>query len=121
MAVLGDLGVFLMFAILGKIEHGVDLGQAIFRTALPFTVVWFAISPWLGTYRVSALRDFKGMVWKIPLIWCLCGLVALVARALLHDRPIILAFSIVSLGAQGVSLVSWRYVLSVVVQRLSRH
>jgi len=119
-AVLGDMGVFLAFAILGEVEHRVALGQAVFRTALPFAVVWFAISPWLGIYRVSALRNLKGMTWKIPLTWCFCGALALVARALLHDQPIILAFALVSLGVQGVSLIGWRYILSVTVHWLFR-
>ena len=118
---LGDLGVFLAFAILGKAEHGVALGQALFRTALPFTVAWFAVSPWLGSYRASALRNLKETVWKIPLIWLLCGLVALFARALLYDRPIILAFTLVSIGVQGLSLIGWRCVLLLVVQRLPHH
>ena len=118
---LGDLGVFLVFAILGKAEHGVALGQALFRTALPFTVAWFAVSPWLGSYRASALRNLKETVWKIPLIWLLCGLVALFARALLYDRPIILVFVLVSIGVQGVSLIGWRCVLLLVVQRLPHH
>ena len=120
-AVLGDLGVFLAFAILGKAEHGVTLGQALVRTALPFSVAWLAASPWLGSYRVSVLRNLKEMAWKIPLIWFLCGLVAFFARAVLYDRPIILVFALVAIGVQGVSLVGWRCVLWVVVQRISRH
>jgi hypothetical protein len=121
LAVLGDFGVFVAFAILGNIEHGVAVGQALFHTALPFAVVWFVASPWLGSYRASALCNLKETAWKIPLIWFLCGLVALLARALLYDRPIILAFALVSLGVQGISLVGWRCVLIVVVRRLSRH
>ncbi len=121
LAAFGDFVVFVAFAILGNIEHGVALGQALLRTALPFAVVWFAASPWLGGYRASALHNFKETAWKIPLIWFACGLVALLARALLYDRPIILAFALVSLGLQGVSLVGWRFVLIVVVRRLSRY
>jgi hypothetical protein len=118
---LGDLGVFLTFAILGKTEHGVALDQALFRTALPFAVVWFAASPWLGCYRASVLRNLKEAAWKIPLTWFFCAPVALLARALLYDRPIILAFALVSVGVQGAWLVGWRCALTVVAQRLSRH
>ena len=118
---LGDLGVFLAFATLGKAEHGVALGQALLRTALPFTVSWLAVSPWLGSYRASVLCNLKETVWKIPLIWLLCGLVALFARALLYDRPLNLAFFLVSIGVQGISLIGWRCVLLMVVKRLPHH
>ena len=118
--VLGDMSVFLAFVILGKAEHGITLVQALVRTALPFAIVWFACSPWLGAYRSSTLYNPRTTAWKIPLIWLLCGLVALFARALLTDRPLILAFAIVAIAVQGVLLVSWRGVFMMVTHWLSR-
>ena len=96
--VFGDMAVFLAFVILGKAEHGITLWQALFRTALPFAVVWFAGSPWLGVYRASTLYNPRTTAWKIPLIWLLCGLVALFIRALLTSRPWILAFAVVAIA-----------------------
>ena len=118
--VLGDMSVFLTFVILGKAEHGITLGKALVSTALPFAIVWFASSPWLGAYRCSTLYNPRTTAWKIPLIWLLCGLVALFARALLTDRPLILAFAIVAIAVQGVLLVSWRGVFMMVTHWLSR-
>ena len=106
--VSGDIAVFLAFVILGRAEHEITLGQALFRTALPFGFVWVVGSPWLGAYRVSTLYDLRTMAWKIPLIWLLCGLVALVVRALLTDQSLILSFAIVSIAVKGVILISWR-------------
>jgi len=117
---LGDMFVFLAFVILGKAEHGITLGQALVRTALPFAIVCFVTSPWLGAYRSSVLYNPRTMAWKIPLIWLLCGLVALFARAFLTDRPLILAFAIVAIAVQGVLLVSWRGVFMMVAHWLSR-
>ena len=117
---LGDMAVFLAFVILGKTEHGVTLGQTLFRTALPFAIVWFSSSPWLGAYRSSTLYDPRKTLWKIPLIWILCGVVTLFARALLTDRPLILAFAIITLGVQGVLLVSWRGAFIMATHWLSR-
>ena len=118
--VLGDMSVFLAFVIIGKAEHEITLMQALIRTALPFAIVWFASSPWLGAYGSSTLYNPRMAAWKIPLIWLLCGLVALVARALLADRPLILAFAIVSITVQGMLLVTWRGVFMMVTHRLSR-
>ncbi len=118
--VLGDMAVFLAFVILGKAEHGIALWQALFRTALPFAVIWFVGSPWLGAYRASTLYNPRTTVWKIPLIWLLCGLVALVVRTLLTSRPWILVFALVALAIQGALLISWRGVFMMVSHWLSR-
>jgi len=118
--VLGDMSVFLAFVILGEAEHGITLVQALFGTALPFAIVWFASSPGLGAYRSSTLYNPRTTAWKIPLIWLLCGVVALFARALLTDSHFILTFAIVAIAVQGVLLVSWRGVFMMVTHWLSR-
>ena len=117
---LGDMTVFLAFVILGKTEHGIIQSRALLRTALPFAIIWCAISPWLGAYRASTLYNLRTTAWRIPLIWLLCGLVALFARALLTDRPLMLAFAIVAIAVQGVLLVIWRGVFMMVTHWLSR-
>ena len=118
--VVGDIAVFVAFVILGRSEHEITLGQALFRTALPFGFVWVVSSPWLGAYRASTLYNLKTMAWKIPLIWLLCGLVALVVRALLTDQSLILSFAVVSMAVQGVLLISWRGICMLAVTRLIR-
>ena len=118
--VAGDMAVFLAFVIFGKTEHEITLGQASLRTALPFGFVWVVCSPWLGGYKASTLYNLSTMAWKIPLIWLLCGLVALVGRALLTDASLILSFAIVSIVVQGVLLISWRGVFMLTVTKLVR-
>ena len=116
--VTGDIVVFLAFVIFGKAEHEITLGQALLRTALPFGFVWVVSSPWLGTYKASTLYNLSAVAWKIPLIWLLCGLVALVGRALLTNQALILTFVVVSIAVQGVLLISWRGVFMLAVTKL---
>ena len=118
--VVGDIAVFLAFVILGKAEHEITLGQALFHTALPFGFVWVVSSPWLGGYKASTLYNLSTMAWKIPLIWLLCGLVALVGRALLTNQPLILTFVVVSIAVQGVLLIGWRGVFMLSVTKLTK-
>jgi hypothetical protein len=117
---LGDMSVFLAFVILGKTEHGIIQSRALLRTALPFAIVWCAISPWLGAYRASTLYNLRTTAWRMPLIWLLCGFVTLFARALLTDRPLTLAFALVAIAVQGALLVSWRGVFMMVSSWFSR-
>ena len=118
--VAGDIAVFLAFVIFGKAEHEITFGQALLRTALPFGCVWVVGSPWLGAYRPSTLYNLRTMAWKIPLIWLLCGLVALGVRALLTDQSLVLSFAVVSIAVQGVLLISWRGVCMLAVTKLIR-
>ena len=118
--VAGDMAVFLAFVIFGKAEHEITLGQALLRTALPFGFVWVVCSPWLGGYKASTLYNLSTMAWKIPLIWLLCGLVALGVRALLTDQSSVLSFAVVSIAVQGVLLISWRGVCMLAVTKLIR-
>ena len=118
--VAGEIDVLLAFVIFGRAEHEITLGQTLFRTALPFGFVWVVCSPWLGGYKASTLYNLSEMAWKIPLIWLLCGLVALVGRALLTDGSLILSFAIVSIAVQGVLLISWRGVFMLTVTKLVR-
>ena len=117
-AALGDLAVFAIFVIAGRAEHGIIQEAAFWRTALPFAAVWFVMSPWLGAFRVSTLTSVRTSAWRIPLIWLLCGVIAVVLRVWLTDRTFQLAFALVAIGVQAVMLIGWRVVFSLVSQRI---
>ena len=116
-AALGDLAVFAIFVFAGRAEHGIIQEAAFWRTALPFAAVWFALSPWLGAFRVSTLTSVRASTWRIPLIWLLCGVIAIVLRVWLTDRTFQLVFAIVAIGVQAVMLFGWRVALSLVSRR----
>lgn len=117
-AALGDLAVFALFVFAGRAEHGIIQEAAFWRTALPFAAVWFALSPWLGAFRTSTLTSAKASAWRIPLIWLLCGVIAVVLRVWLTDRTFQLTFALVAIGVQAVMLFGWRVVLSLLSGKL---
>lgn len=116
--VIGDLLVFLAFVILGGTEHGIIQPEALVRTALPFAATWFVLSPLLGTYRFSMLSNVRSTAWRIPAIWLVCGIIAIVLRAWLTDRTFQLSFAIVAIGVQAVLLLGWRLIFTVVGRKL---
>ena len=120
LVVAGDIAVFLAFVIFGKAEHEITFRQALLRTALPFSFVWVVGSLWLGAYKTSTLYDLRTMARKIPLIWVLCGLVALLGRAVLTDASLVLSFAVVSIAVQGALLISWRIAFALSVSKLVR-
>jgi len=117
--ILGDLAVFILFVLFGKAEHGVTFSEAVIRTALPFGIIWLISSPWLGAYKASTLCDLRTMLWKIPLIWILCGLVGLFARTVLTGQSLIISFALVAIIVQGILLLSWRAIFLLVIRWLS--
>ena len=117
-AALGDLAVFAFFVVAGRTEHGIIQDAAFWRTALPFAAVWFLLSPWLGTFRESTLTSVRMSAWRVPLIWLLCGVIAVVLRVWLTDRTFQLTFALVAIGVQAVMLLGWRVVLSLVSRRI---
>ena len=119
-AALGDLAVFGVFVFAGRAEHGIIQEAAFWRTALPFAAVWFLLSPWLGAFRASTLTSVRASAWRVPLIWLVCGVIAVVLRAWLTDRTFQLVFAIVAIGVQAVMLFGWRVVLSLVSRRIFR-
>ena len=117
-AALGDLAVFGIFVIAGRAEHGIIQEAAFWRTALPFAAVWFLLSPWLGAFRASTLTSARASAWRVPLIWLVCGVVAVVLRVWLTDRTFQLTFALVAIGVQAVMLFGWRVALSLVSRRI---
>ena len=117
-AALGDLAVFAIFVVAGRAEHGIIQEAAFWRTALPFAAVWFALSPWLGAFRMAILKSAKASAWRIPLIWLACGVIAILLRAWLTDRTFQLAFALVAIGVQAVMLLGWRVALSLISRRI---
>ena len=118
---LGEICVFTLFVILGKFEHGVTIRQSFIRTALPFLICWFVISPWLGSYKMSTVYGLKQTIWRIPLIWTLCGLIAIIARFVLTDRPLVISFIVVSIAVQGLAIIAWRALFMVITLRFKKN
>lgn len=107
--VVGDLVVFLAFAVLGLHSHNepVDLG-GLSRTFLPFALSWLVLAPWFGAYR-SPIVDRPGVAWwRVLLLWLLCGVAALLLRSWALQRPLVPAFIAITLLGNGALLVAWR-------------
>ena len=118
LAVLGDALVFVLFVVLAPIEHGMVQIEAFGRTALPFAGAWFLASPWLGAFRASTVTRLRLAAWRVPLIWLGCGIAAVMLRVWLTDRTFSWAFTIASITAVAVMLLTWRLLLLLTARRL---
>ena len=87
---LGDLLVFLIFAAIGRNNHGEASGFAaipqIVLTALPFAAGWFIVAPFVGVYRRELADQPKAMGMRTALAWLLSWPVGLLFRWFFVDR-----------------------------------
>lgn len=116
---LGDALVFVLFIALTPIEHGSVEIAAFWRTGLPFAGVWLLASPWLGSLRLSTLTRLRLAVWRVPLIWLGCGVVAVMLRVWLTDRTFSWTFTIVSISLVAAMLLAWRLLLLLAARRIT--
>jgi hypothetical protein len=126
--VAGDAVSFLVFAGVGRQQHGEISGLGalaeIAVTAAPFALGWFLVSPWVGTYRQRLTATVRSMLGRTELAWLASFPVALALRLLLvHDnlRPDQIAtFALVILCANALFLGIWRSVFAAIEGWLSR-
>jgi Protein of unknown function (DUF3054) len=112
--VIGDLLCFLIFAALGRDTHGETSGFAaipqIIKTALPFAVGWFLVSPFVGAFRHKILAQPRAMVIRTVLAWLLSWPVAMILRGIFVDHGIPpFSFAFVVLLFNSVLLLVWRW------------
>lgn len=102
--VAGDLAAMLLFALIGIASHERDISLAIFaRSFLPFAVSWLTLGAALGALR----RERPS--WRLLAVYLVCGVAALVARAIIFDRALFNAFFVIALVGNGLMLFGWRW------------
>lgn len=88
--VVGDAIVFLIFAAIGRNNHGEASGLSaipqIVLTALPFAAGWFIVAPFVGAYRRALADQPKAMAIRTAFAWLLALPVGLLLRWFFVDR-----------------------------------
>lgn len=108
---LGDLAIFVMFALVGRETHASSDPNLIVNalpTLMPFVLIWLLISVPMGVYRPNVYRVTPLTIIRTLAAWIVAGPIALYARALLLARTAIpVPFIIVTMGLNGVLLLAW--------------
>lgn len=126
--VVGDAISFLIFAGVGRTNHGETSGPGallyIAGTALPFAAAWFVVSPFLGAFRRSATSTLGAMLQRTELAWLCAWPVAMIVRFIadrirgLSLNSGFLTFAVVVLVTNAIFLGVWRGAFALVSARL---
>jgi hypothetical protein len=113
-AVLGDFAAFMLFAGLGRNQHGASRGAGeTLITGLPFFVAWLLVAAAAGMYRHTGPAK---VARRTLMTWLLAWPFALLMRAGIQHRGIPLSFDLVALIANGIFLTGWRLTLQTVTR-----
>lgn len=107
--VLGDAAALLLFAVIGRINHGEVVSMETFTTVLPFWIGWFVSASLVGGFSKEAQ---SGSVSEAAVAgvksWALGIPLAVVIRSIMRGYIPDKSFIIVGLVVNLVLLVGWR-------------
>jgi len=122
--ILGDLAVFVMFALVGRETHASSDPNLIVNalpTLMPFVLIWLLVSVPMGVYRSNVYRLTPLTIIRTLAAWIVTGPIALYVRALLLARTAIpVPFIIVTMGLNGVLLLAWHIFFAWWLKRADR-
>ena len=112
--VIGDTFCFLVFAAIGRGNHGEATGLGaipqIVLTALPFLTGWFLVSPFVGAFRRDLAANPRKMLSRTLLSWLLAWPVAMAIRGIFVDHGIPpITFALITLIFNTIFLLLWRW------------
>lgn len=107
----GDFLLLLTFAFIGRVSHH-ELSAGglwgIVGTAAPFLVGWGMTAPLLGAYAPDAFRSYHPALARILAAWPVALFLALVIRSVVDREVPALAFVLVALVFNLITLGLWR-------------
>ena len=112
--VIGDILVFIIFAIIGDTSHGklsglASVGHSIV-VALPFIAGWFLVSPFIGLFRRELLTQPRAMAIRTLFAWIPAWVIAMILRGIFFDHGIPApAFMVIALLFNAALLEIWRW------------
>lgn len=109
--VVGDTICFLIFASLGRGQHGESLNiLQIIEVALPFIAGWFIVAPFVGAFKGDIADKPSKMIMRTGLSWLLAWPVAMALRGIFVDHGIPpLTFALIVLTFNLGALILWRW------------
>jgi len=112
--VIGDILVFLVFSVIGRISHGEPVGLTalpqVVGTAAPFAAGWFIVAPFVGAYRRDITAQPRQMAKRTAFAWVLACPVGLTLRGIFvdHGTPPF-SFAIITLLFVLIVMLLWRW------------
>jgi hypothetical protein len=120
MLVIGDVLAVLVVTMIGFATHYGDIrGWRWLSSFLPILASWFAVAPWLGVYHPENSRR-ADQVWRAGLAALISAPLAATLRGLWLNSAIAPIFVVVLGATNALGFVVWRFLWTLLVQRLAK-
>eukprot|EP00638_Chattonella_subsalsa_P004005 CAMPEP_0117756808 /NCGR_PEP_ID=MMETSP0947-20121206/14326_1 /TAXON_ID=44440 /ORGANISM="Chattonella subsalsa, Strain CCMP2191" /LENGTH=241 /DNA_ID=CAMNT_0005576521 /DNA_START=132 /DNA_END=857 /DNA_ORIENTATION=- len=104
-----DAAALTVFAWIGRASHGsTEFDWVVIKTALPFIVGWFGLSPLLGAYTRTAIKSQGDSLKTIIPAWAFSIPAGIAIRGAIKGEVPPTPFIVVSMVATLVVMSSWR-------------
>jgi hypothetical protein len=116
--ILGDLVVLLIFFVMGKREHNMEISLgSVLTSAYPFLIAWLVIGFIFGVFNPERYRTWMGFIIKTLSAWVIAGLLGMTLRSLILWKQIDLQFTVVVIVFNLVTIAIWRLIYMLVYAR----
>lgn len=117
--ILGDAATFLLFTLLGQLEHRITpTTPGLLTTALPLFTSWLAISIIVGNFSRQAFTSTGTVLLRTLIAWIIAGPIGLILRHVYLQAPTFpFPFAAVTLGVVFVLLCIWRFLFRLFVRQ----
>lgn len=112
---VGDLLALLLFVWIGRRSHALSIMDvtAVFKTAAPFIIGWFVVTPWFGLFQAEVNQSWQKLLPRLLLAWVVIGgPLSLILRTLFLGRPlltgIIPMFALITMVVTTLFFIIWR-------------
>ena len=118
--IVGDVVILTLITGFGFANHGTlgSAGLRILSTLVPLVVAWFLISPLMGVFDESRVRDPR-QLWRPLWAMILAAPIAAFMRGVWLNQPILPLFVFVIGGFSALALVGWRALYLLYQKRLT--
>ncbi len=123
--IVGDVLVFLIFAVIGRDSHGKSdgltaIGQIIWTT-LPFALSWLLVAPFLGAFRRELMTHPRKMALTTLGAWLAAWPLGVILHFVFEWHVIslisTLTFALVTLITNAIFLLIWRIPFAIANQK----
>lgn len=113
--ILGDLVVLLIFFVMGKREHHMEITlSSVLSSAYPFLIAWLIIGFIFGVFNPERYRTWRSFIIKTLSAWVIAGLLGMTLRSLILWKQIDLQFTVVVIVFNLVTIAIWRLIYMLV-------
>lgn len=111
--IFGDIFLIFLFPFLGGASHASSVTvEGFTRNFVPFALTWLIVGAIGGAFKLGTIRSFRLAYTRLPALLAASGLIAVILRIVVFDRPFSFTFTIIAIAVTTLLITIWRIVIA---------